>query len=145
MRKLTFSALALTVFLAFSVHATTAQQSLEKLQAYSAKDVEVSATKTEDAVSAKNQEMIKTIEDTVDLIVSGKEKSNPKLLKELVRVAVLTFENDPSESASEMLLPLYKKEKKAVDEAIKSLPKKDAKELRESLKNTAREETEGNG
>lgn len=144
MRKMTFSALALTVFLAFSAQATV-QQPLEKLQSYSVKDLEVTAAKNEDAVSTKNLEMIKTIEDTVDLLVSGKEKSNPKLLKELVRVAVLTFENDPSESASEMLLPLYKKEKKALEEAIKSLPKKDAKELRESLKNAAREESEGNG
>lgn len=144
MRKLNFSALALTLLLAFSVQATV-QQSLEKLQSYSAQDVQVTETKNEDAVSTKNQEMIKTIEETVDLLVSGKEKSNPKILKELVRVAVLTFENDPSESASEMLLPLYKKEKKAVEEAIKSLPKKDAKELRESLKNAAREESEGNG
>lgn len=144
MRKLAFSTLALTLFLTFTAHAT-AQQSLEKLKSYSAKDLQVTETNSEDAVSAKTQEMLKTVQETVDLLVSGKEKSDSKLLKELVRVSVLSFENDPSEAASEMLLPLYKKEKKAIDEAIKSLPKKDAKDLRESLKNSAREESEGNG
>ncbi|WP_373999114.1 hypothetical protein [Bdellovibrio bacteriovorus] len=139
----TLVAILFSSLLCFNASASTLQDSLKKLQAYSAKDFE--AAKDEAAVGEKTQEMLKTVEQTVDTAVAAKEKVSEDVLKELARVSVLTFEHDPSEAASEILLPLYKKEKKAFEKALKSLPKKDAKELEESLKNASREDDEGNG
>ncbi|KHD89490.1 MAG: hypothetical protein OM95_03815 [Bdellovibrio sp. ArHS] len=136
-------ALFVVSFIALSVSATTLQDSVQKLQNFSAKDFE--GAKDDEAVAAKTQEMLKTVEQTVEAALNGKEKISNDALKELARVSALTFAHDPSEAASEILLPLYKKEKKAFEKALRSLPKQDAKDLKESLRNAAREEDEGNG
>ncbi|MBV2167277.1 MAG: hypothetical protein KUL82_01110 [Bdellovibrio sp.] len=117
--------------------AATLKDSLKTLQTY--------AEKEEHTSSVKTQEVLKVIDQSVTAIIEGKEKASPEFMKALARAAVLTFDADPSEAAGELLLPLQKKNKKALEEAIKSLPKKDADSLRESLKNAAREETQGNG
>lgn len=144
MRKIAALILALS-FISVSAQSQTLQEEYKKLQSYTYQDLEISGEKNARSVSDKTQEMLTTIENSVGLLTKGKEKASPELMKELVRVAVLTFENDPSLAAAEILTPLYKKDKKAVDEAIKFLPKKSAKELRDALKDSVREESEGNG
>lgn len=134
-----------SLFLSFSAHAVTLQESLKQLQQYTAKDFEKTKTQTDKDVSAKVQEMLNAIEQSTELALKEQKPLKAELLKELARVSVLTFQEDPSEAATELILPLYKKEKKAFEKAIKSLPESDRKELEESLKNTAREETQGNG
>lgn len=116
-----------------------------KLQSYTNKDLVISLHHNDDAVALKTQDMLQTIQDTVDYIMTGKESMDLAFAKELARVSVLTFKTDPSEAATEMLLPLYKKHRALMDQAFRSLPKKETKELQDSLKSTEREEREGNG
>ncbi len=136
MRNILLITLMLSLSLASMTEAATLKESLKTLQTYAEKD---------DHTSAKTQEVLKVIDQSVTTIVEGKEKASPEFMKALARAAVLTFDSDPSEAAGELLLPLQKKNKKALEEAIRSLPKKDADSLRESLKNAAREATQGNG
>ncbi|WP_374029853.1 hypothetical protein [Bdellovibrio bacteriovorus] len=133
------------VFSSVAAQAATLEELQKKLQAYSAEDLKAPKAKDDEAVSEKTTEMLKTIEDTVDLATKGKEKVSADVLQQLARVAVLTFEADPSLAAAELLLPLYKKEKKAFDKAMRTLPSKDNKSLKDALKDADREDEEGNG
>lgn len=145
MRKLSVTPLIFCLLLSLTSQALTLSESLTKLQKYSAADLETTETRTEKDVSAKALEILELIEQSVKMAMEEKQEASPELLQQLARVSVLTFQADPSEAASELLLPLYQKQKKAFDKALKSLPKKERTELEKSLKNSAREESEGNG
>lgn len=136
-------ALSLIFFVGLSANAQNLTEALKKLKTYSISDVTVSAKNSDEQVGKKTAEMILTIDKTVQLML--KEKPNQELYVELLRVAAVSFEGDPSEAAGELLLPLYKKNKKDFEDALKKLPAKDAEAVRESLKNSEREYSEGNG
>ncbi len=84
------------------------------------------------------------LEDAVKLLVTQK-KTDDVLLDEVLRVASLSLDNDPTWFAGEVILPLYKKDKAAFTEALKKLSTKNARNLEEAVKNSASEETKGNG
>lgn len=144
MKSLLVTALLLMSFVT-SASAVTTQESLKTLQQYSAKDLEKIQGRTDKEIGVKVQEILSAIEKTVDVAIQEKGPTQPELLKELLRVSVMTFEADPSEAATELLLPLYKKDKKNFEKAMKNLPVKAQKELKESIKNSLREESQGNG
>jgi hypothetical protein len=101
----------------------------------------------DDGVDAENEvdkldEVYTDLQSAVTLL---QKKSDGALLSEAVRVAAVTLDNDPSWFAGDLLLPLYKKDKKALLEAIKKLPADDAKNLEEAVTNSAREKKKGNG
>lgn len=125
--------------------ATPLESQMMKLKSYTKESVEVSAIQDETLVGEKTQEMLKTIDEATALITSGKEKATLPVITEILRVAALTFDNDPSEAAAELILPLYKSHKNLVEQAYKLLPVKDVKVLKESLKSSQQEETKGNG
>lgn len=138
-----FSVLMLA--LSGTASATSLESQVLKLKSYTKQSLEVTAIQDESLVGEKTQEMLKTIDEVTTLISSGKEKATLPVVTEILRVAALTFDNDPSEAAAELILPLYKSHKNLVEQAYKLLPAKDVKALKESLKNSQREETQGNG
>lgn len=71
-----------------------------------------------------------------------KDKVPQNFIEEACRVAELTFINDNSEFAAEILLPLYQKQKADFTKAFIKLK---YKRCQESLQNADREEREGNG
>lgn len=74
--------------------------------------------------------------------VYSKEKMPQDLIEQSCRVAELTFINDPSEFAAEIILPLYQKQKADFNKAFIKLK---FKKCQNALENLAREELEGNG
>lgn len=74
--------------------------------------------------------------------VYSKEKMPQDLIEQSCRVAELTFMNDPSEFAAEIILPLYQKQKADFSKAFIKLK---FKRCQNALENLAREEAEGNG
>ncbi len=143
----------LTLLLAFgfslSAQAISKEDSLKKLKVFS--DVDVKADKTARRAkdhAKKNQRMeamLAAIEEGVDLLSKVTDPTDSEMTKEICRVALLTFELDPSEYAAELMLPLYKKDKAAFEKGARLLPKAQAEEILESMKIKLREETEGNG
>ncbi|UOF02793.1 hypothetical protein [Bdellovibrio reynosensis] len=138
-----FLALSLIFFLGFSASAQNLSEALKKLKTYSVSDVTVSTKNSDEQVGKKTAEMLLTIDKTVQLML--KEKPTQELYQELLRVAAISFEGDPSEAAGELLVPLYKRNKKDFESALKKLPAKDAAAIKESIKNSDREYSEGNG
>ncbi|XGC81693.1 hypothetical protein ACES2L_04255 [Bdellovibrio bacteriovorus] len=136
-------ALSLIFFVGLSAQAQNLSEALKKLKTYSISDVTVSAKNNDEQVGKKTAEMLLTIDKTVQLML--KEKPTPEVYLELLRVAAISFEGDPSEAAGELLLPLYQKNKKDFESALKKLPAKDAEAIKESVKNSEREYSEGNG
>ncbi|AHI05244.1 hypothetical protein BDW_03680 [Bdellovibrio bacteriovorus W] len=145
MKKISRVLLVTALLISSQAFAKDLKTYFSKLQSYSNKDLVISLHHNDDAVALKTQDMLQTIQDAVDYLMTGKESMDLAFAKELVRVSALTFKTDPSEAATEMLMPLYKKNKALLDQALRSLPKKDAKDLLESLKSTEREERSGNG
>lgn len=72
----------------------------------------------------------------------AKEKMPAEYIEQSCRVAELTFINDPSEFAAEIILPLYQKQKA---DFTKAFIKHNFKRCQEALENADREEKDGNG
>ena len=134
----------------------SAAEGIEKLQKYDA----AYFAETKDQVAEKELDGKTTNEeddgnevDKLDAVYTDmqsaltllQKKSDSSLLHETLRVAALTLDNDPSWFAGDLLLPLYKKNKKQLLEAIKKLPADDAKNLEEAVTNASREKKKGNG
>ena len=145
MKKLLLFFVIAIQFLYSPAQSATLSEVLIRLKQYSAKDVEVTKKQPTKEVNKKVQEMLSDLEVSVELSLKEKNPPTEQMLKELVRVSVLTFKFDHSQAATELILPLYNKNQKAFEKAIRTLPKKEQEMLRESLKNTSRELSEGNG
>lgn len=78
-------------------------------------------------------------------LLQSQKVMDEKLLNELVRVANLCLNNDPSMFAAEVVLPAYNKDKKAFKKALDKLPKTELKIFEKSLKDSQREQNKGNG
>ncbi len=137
--------LILCILLPLSSFAANSKESVTQLEKFNLADLKVSETRTEKDVDTKVQEILKVLETAVDNALNEKAAPSPELILQIVRVSVITFTADPSMAAAEIIQPLYQKNKKAFEKALKSLSKKDRKELEESLKNSAKENDEGNG
>lgn len=137
--------LILSILLPLTSFASNSKEFVTQLEKFSLADLKVSESRTEKDVDTKVQEILKVLEAAVDKALSEKTTPSPDLIQQLVRVAGITFNADPSMAAAEIIQPLYQKNKKAFEKALKSLSKKDRKEMEESLKNSAREDDEGNG
>ena len=119
-----------------------------KLKSFTMKNVE--ADRDAEKKGKKNSQenldkMLEALSEGVKLLSKKKAPADLELMAELCRVAVLTFELDPSLYASEVLLPLFEKDPILFDKAVRRLPKDQAKELSRAMKNTLREMKEGNG
>lgn len=145
MKVISVTSLIFCLLMGWNAHALNLSESVQKLQRYSANDLKISETRTEEEVNSKLQEMLQAIEKSAGEAIKEKKEVSLELLQQLTRVSVITFQADPSEAAAELLLPLYQKQKKAFDKALKNLPPKERAELLDSLKNAVREESEGNG
>ncbi len=132
-------------FISLSTQAMTVVEGYKKLQSYSYKDLEVTKDQSEKVVGQKTSEMLNTIDQCVALVMKEKGNVPAEFMEEMVRVAVLTFQNDPLESSGELLVPLYKQYKPLLEKAIDHLPKKSAKDLRERIEGAIYEEIHGNG
>lgn len=145
MKKTSILSLVFYLLLPFTGFAASLKDSTDTLTKYNLSDVTISSALTEKDVDTKVQEILKVLEDTVEIALKEKKALPPELVQQLVRVAGLTFTADPSMAAAEILEPLYQKNKKAFEKALKNLPKKDRLELEDSLNNSTRENDEGNG
>lgn len=128
-----------------SAEAVTLAKDYKKLRNYSASELQINAQNGKDQVNKKRDEILELIYESVTTALKDKEKITSEYLRELIRVAVITFDVDPSLSTARSIFPLYKKHKEAVENAIKSLPAKDAERFNRAIKNLIREEKEGNG
>jgi len=68
-----------------------------------------------------------------------------KVVREILRVSLLTLNQDPTLAVADILAPLYSKDKKFFENALQSLPKSTARTLLKAIKNSLREEKSGNG
>lgn len=143
-----FIVLLLTLSFTFSATAAVSEKStLETLKGFSSADMKADkeAKAKKQKTGLKIDEMFKTLDETVTAITKKELKSSPELIRELSRVALLTFENDPSLYAAELLLPIYSKDKAGFEKAISGFSKADRDSLLTAIKDKARESSQGNG
>lgn len=100
------------------------------------KELSESQMKEQDALFSDLREAVK---------VSIKEPKNAELRKEAIRVASLMLEKDPSAYSAEVILPLYKFNKKSFVKDAEFLGKDKAKDLVDAIKDAEKESAEGNG
>ena len=118
----------------------TADQAILKLKSYTPEKIKNAVGEEKDKVE---DDLVDDVESAVTFAM--KNKVNTDYMKTLVQAASLSLSNDPSIYAAELLVPLYKKDKKSFQEALKSLSKKEAASLEEAVKDKEREEKHGNG
>lgn len=140
----TLSILLLIQFTVFSVWAQTefktSQEVIKKLKTYDAEKIKSAVGEDRDKIE---DNLIDDLDGAVHF--ANKNKVDGEFMKAVVSAASLSLKHDPSIYAAEIVGPLYKKEKKAFKEALKSLNKKDSAELEEAILDKAKEEKEGNG
>lgn len=120
---------------AFAVNYKTQADAVADLHRYSAAD----AKKGEEHIA----DMIVKVDAAVQFAVSHKAPS--PLLAEIVRVSAIAIKNDPTNAVADVLVPLYKKYPKDLQEAVKALPKSEGDLLLKAIKDSAREQDSGNG
>lgn len=76
---------------------------------------------------------------------SMKDPKNDELKSEIFRVTGLLLKKDSTQYAGEVLLPLYKQNKKSFLSSLKKLSKDHAKEIETAVKDAEKEEKSGNG
>ncbi|MFP5519350.1 MAG: hypothetical protein ACLGGX_05565 [Bdellovibrionia bacterium] len=94
--------------------------------------------KSVDKSNLNIDKMFDTLEKFND--IARTEKPSLALIEQACRVMVLTFKNDPSQYAAEIILPTYQKYRKEFEPVLKK-----NKECGAALKNSERELSEGNG
>ncbi|MNJ98459.1 hypothetical protein D3C87_162250 [compost metagenome] len=142
----TLVTLFLVLSFSFSALATSYLFPVAKLKTFTAADMKADreAKAKKQKTNLKIDEMFSAIDDTVVAITKNQLKSSPEIIRELARVTLLTFENDPGLYAAELLLPLYNKDKKSFEKALSSFSAEQRDSLLTALKDKARESVEGN-
>ena len=113
---------------------------LEQLKSFSSKDLaaDVVIVKEKKGDELHIDKMFKTLEAANKLIVNDKITGDEELVKEMERVALLTFQHDPSQYAAEIIVPSFQKDKLTFKKAAKSLSATQSKRIIDSLRNTER-------
>lgn len=148
--------LILTTLLSLSALAEfkSTNDAIEKMRSYSPtyfaeiRDEATQAEDNEEAQDVVTEDKMDTffidLEGAIKLLTTQK-KIDPVLYEEVLRVASLSLDNDPTWFAGDLVLPLYKKDKEFFTENLKKLSEKSARNLEEAVKNSALEDAEGNG
>jgi hypothetical protein len=115
---------------------------LQALKVEELKTVDEGTTLTEVEMKAQD-DVFDALEDAVK--DSLKDPSNVALQDEIFRVTVVMLKKDPTQFAGEVILPLYEKNRKSYDAALKKLSAEDAQLVKEAVKTAVREKKNGNG
>lgn len=99
-------------------------------------------TKLSDADMKAQDEVFEALESAVQ---DQLKKPNPDLHKEILRVTVEMLKKDPTQFAGEVVLPLYKKNKKAFVDSLFELSPADARLVEDAVKMADRQKRQGNG
>lgn len=118
----------------------TAQDAVKKLKTHDAEKLKSAVGEDRDKIE---DDLIDDLEGAVEF--AKKNKVDAEFLKVVVAAASLSLKNDPSIYAAEVVAPLYRKDKKAFQEALKSLSKKDSGDLEEAIQDKEKEDKLGNG
>lgn len=118
-------------------------EAVQKLKSYRSSDFADDAEKEKREETTKETELYDDLFDAVKFTET--HAPDDEFLKALVGAASLALKEDPSWYAGEVVAPVYKKNKKAFDKALKSLPPQDAADIKEAIQNSEREKKSGNG
>lgn len=99
-------------------------------------------TKLSDTDMKAQDEVFEALESAVQ---DQLKKPNPDLYKEILRVTVEMLKKDPTQFAGEVVLPLYKKNKKVFVDSLFELSPSDARLVEDAVKMADREKRQGNG
>lgn len=136
--------LFLVVFCFVTVSFANKESTVDKLKEIQAEQFVVSATNSARKVEKHVHSVISTLDKAAAKAVKSKTPPPALFFDEILRVAVLTFEVDPSLIAVEVIAPVYKKFPKQWDVASKKLSKENQKILGQALQDISREESQGN-
>ncbi|XGC79361.1 hypothetical protein ACES2L_08465 [Bdellovibrio bacteriovorus] len=127
-----------------SVSFANDEATVQKLKEVQPEQFIISESNTTRKVEKRVHEVISTLDKAAAKAVKNKAAPASEFFEELLRVAVLTFDVDPSMIAVEVIAPVYKKYPKQWDAAAKNLSKENQKILSEALQDISREESQGN-
>lgn len=133
----------LTLPLAVRAEFKTADEAMAKLKSYKAEDFKRTPEKSEEKSDAHEDQFFDDLDEAVKFATAN--KVNQDFLVTVAEATSLSLKNDDTAYAGEIVLPLFKKDKKAFKAALKKLSKKDAEQIEESFKDKERENKSGNG
>lgn len=145
MKKIILSQFAL-LFLFVSALAEdfkSPEEAVKKLAAYTVADIEGDQLRLKEHKDLKIDDMFNDLESAAKYL--EKNPLTEDLAYQMGRVTVITFINDPSAFAVDLILPTYQKNKKLFEKAAKRLHSYDRTLLLETLKSHDQALTEGNG
>ena len=134
-------------FMAPLAFAGTPEQDLNRLES---ELIAIKSQKGPESIE-KTKTLLLKVEDCYDPLKESvaaylkNPKKNTTLLNAIVRLASLASQADPNGYPEEILLPIYRKQKKELEKSLKRLEPLAAKQMRESLKDAAETEKHGNG
>lgn len=131
--------LAFVLLLSFSASGQQAVSLLNELKSFKKSQL-VEDVQNKDKSNLNIDKMFKALQKLES--VYAKEKMSQEMVEQSCRVAELTFINDPSEFAAEIIFPLYQKQKADFTKAILKLK---LQRCQNALENLEREKREGNG
>lgn len=114
-----------------------------KLATYTVNDIDGDSKRLADKQELKIDQMFNDLEATAKLL----DKATPSegLVLQMERVSLITFINDPSTFAVDLILPVYQKNKALFEKAAQKLHSYDRGMILQILKSKDEAETEGNG
>ncbi|WP_413288114.1 hypothetical protein [Bdellovibrio sp. HCB337] len=125
-----------TSLLTSLAHAATefknVEDAVKKLKAYTIADIEGDKARLKEGKTLKIDQMFDDLEGAVKL--AEKNTLSEDLVHQMERVAIITFINDPSAFAvSDIMLPLYQKNKELFKKAAEKLHSTDRALILETL------------
>lgn len=128
---------------AFAEDFKSAEATTKKLSAYTVSDIEGDKNRLKERQELKIDQMFNDLESAVKYL--EKNPLTEDLAYHMERVSLITFINDPSAFAAEIILPVYQKNKSTFEKAAQKLHSFDRKLLLETLRSHDHAVTEGNG
>lgn len=128
---------------AFAQEFKSQEDAEKKLATYTVSDIDGDSKRLADKQELKIDQMFNDLEATAKLL--EKEIPSEGLVLQMERVSLITFINDPSTFAVELILPIYQKNKTLFEKAAQKLHSYDRNMILQILKSKDQAETEGNG
>jgi hypothetical protein len=130
-------------FPAFAEDFATTEDAEKKLSSYSVADMEGDKKRLADKQELKIDQMFNDLEACVKLL--EKKPMTDEMALQMSRVSLITFINDPSAFAIDIILPAYQKNKALFEKAAQKLHPVDRAVLLDTLKNHDKANKEGEG
>lgn len=143
---LTFFILFISSLISFPLYAenfTSSENAVEKLEAYTVKDIEDDKERLKKRRELKIDEMFKDLERAMKYL--EKSPLTEELAFQLERVSLITLIHDPSAYAIEIILPVYQKNKDLFKKAAKKLHPVDRDLILDLLQSHDEADREGQG